>query len=237
MQQQRPSTVKNTLKNKPWILGRGGASWSTCQLSGAWLWEWACHKSLDGIEGQIIFLLQREQKENLDTRAETLVSQGESRRLPHIQRWDTGVGIQVSRVSFQLTQILSVGGAAAAISRLPCLVGGGGWAWLDFVLQEDSFPSCLFSWERCWSVSAWGLEHLSSGTVCYVCFLERRLMNCHSAGILGASPVSQKDLMGPRAISGGEERQEQWMHSDILSGIPCSFSFHTRNSPSITILN
>ena len=34
-------------------------------------------------------------------------------------------------------------------------------------------------------------------------------MNCHSAGILGASPVSQKDLMGPRAISGGEERQEQ----------------------------
>lgn len=34
-------------------------------------------------------------------------------------------------------------------------------------------------------------------------------MNCHSAGILGASPVGQKDLMGPRAISGGEERQEQ----------------------------
>lgn len=61
-------------------------------------------------------------------------------------------------------------------------------------------------------------------------------MNCHSAGILGASPVGQKDLMGPRAISGGEERRNSECTAIFSQGYLAPFH-PTPEIHSITILN
>lgn len=95
-------------------------------------------------EGQIIFYCKEKNGKTWTPKWESWLAR-ESRRLPHTQRWDTIVDVQVPKINFNLAQTLTIGRVAGTTSRLPCLLAVGCWALPHFVLLVGSFPQCHFS--------------------------------------------------------------------------------------------